>query len=103
NKQLLNLLHEQQKYINKLIENQNENIEQEKHLMSPESQNKDYFNRIMTEHKVKYKLEKEALTLWNSKPEKERMKSVGWFRVKEVIEVIEIFISIYINVKCELN
>src|SRR5699024_9124498 len=47
NKQLLNLLHEQQKYINKVIENQNENIEQEKHLMSPESQNKDYFNRIM--------------------------------------------------------
>src|SRR5699024_10370660 len=28
NKQILNLLHEQQKYINKLIENQNENIEQ---------------------------------------------------------------------------
>src|SRR5699024_2076936 len=109
NKQLLNLLNEQQKYINKLIENQNENIEQEKHLMSPESQNKDYFNRIMTEHKVKYKLEKEALTLWNSKPAKERMKSVGWFRVKEDKEEKETFIKNYINenfeeyLKKELN
>lgn len=109
NKQLLNLLHEQQKYINKLIENQNENIEQEKHLMSPENQNKDFFNRIMTEHKVKYKLEEEALALWNSKPTKERMKSAGWFRVIEDKDERENFIKKYINenfedyLKKELN
>jgi len=109
NKQLLNLLHEQQKYINKLIENQNEKIEQEKHLMSPETQNKDYFNQIMTEHKVKYKLEEEALDLWKSKPANERMKSVGWFRVKEDKDERDNFIKKYINenfeeyLKKELN
>jgi len=109
NKQLLNLLHEQQKYINKLIENQNEKIEQEKHLKSRETQKKDYFNQIMTEHKVKYKLEEEALDLWKSKPANERMKSVGWFRVKEDKDERDNFIKKYINenfeeyLKKELN
>lgn len=102
NKQLLNLLHEQQRYINTLIKNQKEkSIEQEKYLMKPEEQNKEFFNRIIIEHKVKNKLEEEAQVLWNSKPETERMKSVGWFKVKEDKEKKDTFIKKYINEKFE--
>lgn len=53
NKQLLNMLHEQQKYIYKLLENQDKNMKRAKHLVSPDKQNKDFFNQIMAEHKVK--------------------------------------------------
>lgn len=102
NKQLLSLLHGQQKYINKLVENQDKNIEQENHLISPEKHNKDFLNQILAEHKVKIKLEEEALILWENKPAKERMKSAGCFRVEEDKEKRNVFIKEYINKNFEI-
>ncbi len=91
------MLQDQQEYINKLIDNQNQNNEQEKRLVSSEDKSKDYFNQVTTEHKVKKELEKEALSLWEEKPTEERMKKVGWFRKEEDSDKRDLFIKDYVD------
>lgn len=97
NKQLLRLLQDQQEYINKLLDNQNQNNEQEKRLVSSEDKSKNYFNQVTSEHKVNKELKKEALSLWEEKPTEERLKKVGWFRKEEDRDKRDLFIKDYVD------
>lgn len=97
NKQLLQQLHEQQKYINELITNQKTNIEQQKQLVSPEELRAERFDQIMAERKVRRRLEKEALGLWAEKSSDERMIKVGWFRHEENNHKRDEFVENYID------
>lgn len=97
NKQLLQKLHEQQKYINELLENQGKDIQEAKRLSSGEERRIERFEQIMLEHKVKKMLEKEAIDLWKEKPEEERVKKVGWIRKEEDRNKREEFVKNYVD------
>lgn len=77
-------LDDQQTYINQKVD---------KRIEAP----KEKIEGILAEHKVKVRLEEEALILWENKPAKERMKSIGWFRVEEDLEKRKVFVKNYIN------
>lgn len=66
-------------------------------LPSPEQQKLDRFNMIMTERKITRKLEDQALSMWSTKPEEERLVKVGWFRKKEDKEKRDFFVKSYID------
>lgn len=68
NKELLEQLLEQQKYITELVESRDIAIQEAKRIISEEKR-LERFDQIMAEYKVKRILEKEALELWNKKPE----------------------------------
>lgn len=97
NKKLLEMLYEQQKHIQELAVSREDVIEEMKQLSSLEMKRRERFEQIMLEHKVKKRLEKEALRLWNEKPEEERMIRVGWFRKEEDKNKKEQFIKDYID------
>lgn len=97
NKQLIEKLHEQQEYIKELLENHEKEIENAKKLNSPNGKRTEQFEKIMAEHTVKKRLEKEALDLWKQKPEYEKFKKVGWFRKEENTDKRYLFINEYIN------
>jgi len=97
NKQLLQKLHEQQKYINELIKNQQTDNEQQKQLASPEERRTERFNQIMAERKVRRRLEEEALESWANEPYEARMKKVGWFRHEEDRSKRDEFVKKYID------
>lgn len=102
NKELLELLFEQQKYIRELAESRDSAVQEVKRLASPEEKRLERFNQIMAEHKVKRILEKEALELWSEKPEEERFIRVGWFRKKENKDKRDLFIKDYIDEHFEM-
>jgi len=97
NKQLLEQLNQQQKYIVKLVESSNEDVQESKRLISPEERRAERFEQVMAEHKVKRVLEKETMDLWNAKPVEERMIRVGWFRKEEDKDKRDLLIKTYIN------
>lgn len=97
NKQLLKQLQDQQEYIKKLIMTHEKEMNEIKQLTTVAEGNEKEFKGILIEHKVKNKLEEEALVLWGNKPAKERMKSIGWFRVEEDLEKRKVFVKNYIN------
>jgi|SRR5699024_1051830 len=101
NKQLLQQLHEQQKYINELIKNQQTDINQQKQLASPEERRTERFNQIMAERKVRRKLEEEALESWANEPYEARMKKVGLFRHEEDRNKRDEFVKKYIDKRFE--
>lgn len=69
----------------------------QKMLPSREQQRLERLDTIMTEHKVKRKLEKEALSIWSEKPEEERLIKAGWFKKVEDKDKREQFVSAYID------
>lgn len=81
--------------LTKKLDNQQTYINQklDRRIEAPEKKGEG----ILAEHRVKNKLEEEALVFWKEKPAKERMKSAGWFRVEEDSEKRNIFIKEYIN------
>lgn len=97
NKKLLERLQEQQKYIKQLADNRDASIHELKRLSSPNEKRMERFEQIMTEHKVRRILEKEALKLWDEKPEEERIKKVGLFRKEEDKDKRDLFIKDYID------
>lgn len=102
NKELLEQLFEQQKYIKELAASRDNAVEEVKRISSPEEKRIERFDQIMAEHKVKRILEKEALELWNKKPEEERLIRVGWFRKEENKDKRDLFIKDYIDEHFEL-
>jgi len=97
NKELLEQLEKQQKYIEELAESRDSAVQEIKQLTSPEEKRLERLNQIMAEHKVKRMLEKEAIELWNKKPEEDRLIRVGWFRREENKDKRELFIKDYID------
>lgn len=97
NKELLEKLLEQQKYIKELAVSRDSAVQEIKRISSPEEKRIERFDQIMAEHKVKRILEKEALELWNKKPEEERLIRVGWFRREENKDKRDLFIKDYID------
>lgn len=51
----------------------------------------------ITERRVEVRLEEEAITLWDAKPEIERLKKVSWFRKEEDLAKRSIFVKQYVN------
>lgn len=97
NKQLLRLLQEQQNYIRELVATRETDIQEVKHLISPEDRRIERFEQIMAERKVTKLLEEEAMTLWQEKPEEERLKKFGWFRKEEDRDKRDEFIKNYVD------
>lgn len=66
-------------------------------LPSPNQQRLDRFNTLMAERRVARKLEDEALSIWATKPDEERLIKVGWFRKEEDKDKRDSFIRAYID------
>jgi len=66
-------------------------------LPSREQERLDRVNAIMAERKISRALEEEALSLWNNKPEEERMIKVGWFRKEEDRDKRDSFVKKYVD------
>lgn len=97
NKQLIEKLHEQQEYIKQLLDHHEKEIKATQELHAPNKKHNEYFDRIMVEHRVTKRLEKEAINLWNEKPEHEKIKKVGWFRKEEDRDKRNLFMKEYID------
>ncbi|WP_062350563.1 hypothetical protein [Bacillus kwashiorkori] len=63
----------------------------------PEKERLDRFNEIITRRRIEAHLEKEALNMWATKPDEERLKRVGLFRKEEDRDKRERFVKEYIN------
>jgi hypothetical protein len=51
----------------------------------------------ITDRRVEVRLEEEAITLWDAKPEIERLKKIGWFRKEDDLAKRDIFVKQYVN------
>lgn len=71
--------------------------ENRKLLPSKEEERANRINLLLTEHKIKKKLENEAINAWNELPENERLVKVGLFRKQEDFKKRDLFIRDYIN------
>jgi hypothetical protein len=66
-------------------------------LPSPEQERDKRITDMITHHRIRSRLEDEALEIWKQKPEEERMKKVGFFRKEEDIDGREQFIKKYVR------
>lgn len=64
---------------------------------SREEERQERFEELMTRYKVEKRLREEALHLWSTKPENERMRKVGWFRKEENRDKRDQFVRDYID------
>ncbi|WP_141604314.1 MerR family transcriptional regulator [Terrilactibacillus laevilacticus] len=64
---------------------------------TPEEERDRRMTDMITQHRVKSKLEAEALELWWKKPESERMRRIGFFRREEDRDKREQFVRRYIQ------
>lgn len=64
---------------------------------SREEERQERFNELMVRHKVEKRLRGEALHLWSTKPEHERVRKIGWFRKEEDWSKREQFVRDYID------
>lgn len=64
---------------------------------SREEERQERFEELMVRHKVEKKLRREALHLWSTKPEHERIRKIGWFRKEEDWDKREQFVRDYID------
>jgi len=72
-------------------------IEQMPKLPSPEEQKEIRFREMVVRRRVETALENEAIELWATRPENERLKKVGLFRKEEDLVKRNEFIRRYIN------
>lgn len=72
-------------------------IEQIPKLPSPEEQKETRFKEMVVRRRVEAALENEAIELWTTKPDSERLKKVGMFRKEEDLIKRNEFIRRYIN------
>ncbi|WP_394239600.1 MerR family transcriptional regulator [Niallia oryzisoli] len=68
---------------------------------SKEEEREARFKEMVARKRVEYQLEKEALIKWSTKPEEERIKKVGWFKIEENQEERNRFIKDYVNMNFE--
>jgi len=68
-----------------------------------EEEREERFKEMVARRRVEYQLEKEALIMWSTKPEEERLKKVGWFRKEESHEERNRFIKDYIDKNFEVR
>ena len=86
--------------MSQLSEVQNQYEEILKKLPNPknrEEEREDRFKEMVARRRVEYQLEREAQMIWATKPEKERMEKIGWFKKVENQEERNLFIKEYIN------
>lgn len=95
-------LEEKIKHIESHYEERVENIL--KQLPQPEDvetiklrQRQDRLDNFIIEHRARQELRKQAESLWNSKPEEERTRKVGWFKKEEDLSRKQLFIEQYIQ------
>src|SRR5699024_4472286 len=88
--------YKQQKYIEKLIED-NQEKEEKRQIESSMEKRIERFEQIMLEHKVQSRLKRKAMELWEKKSINERMIKVGWFRKEEDKDKIDLFIQEYVD------
>jgi hypothetical protein len=55
------------------------------------------FTERMTERRIEFRLQEEALQLWAQQPHTDRYKKVGWFRKEEDVVRRESFVRHYVN------
>ncbi len=70
---------------------------EQKLLPDPAAEREQRANNMITEFRLKTKLENEALGVWSKKPPEERMKKVGWFRKEEDRDKRDDFVKRYIQ------
>lgn len=66
-------------------------------LPDPAAEREQRALNMITEFRIKNSLENEALGVWSKKPEEERMKRVGWFRMEEDRDKRDDFVKQYIR------
>ncbi|WP_410985397.1 MerR family transcriptional regulator [Bacillus cereus] len=102
-----------EKMVNKQIEEKIKTIESRyeekignilKQLPQPEDaealktrQRQERLDNFIIEHRARQELRKQAEGLWNSKPDEERIKKVGWFKKEEDLAKKQLFIEQYIH------
>ncbi|MBY0594979.1 MerR family transcriptional regulator [Bacillus bingmayongensis] len=102
-----------EKMVNKQIEEKIKTIESQyeekignilKQLPQPEDaetlkirQRQERLDNFIIEHRARQELRKQAESLWNSKPDEERIKKVGWFKKEEDLAKKQLFIEQYIH------
>ncbi|WP_017150241.1 MerR family transcriptional regulator [Bacillus bingmayongensis] len=102
-----------EKMVNKQIEEKIKTIESQyeekignilKQLPQPEDaetlkirQRQERLDNFIIEHRTRQELRKQAESLWNSKPDEERIKKVGWFKKEEDLAKKQLFIEQYIH------
>lgn len=72
-------------------------------LPSPEELRADRLNERLTERRIERQLEREALEVWATKPEAERLKRVGMFRKEENIVARDLFVRDYVDERFEVR
>ncbi|GKU83918.1 MerR family transcriptional regulator [Niallia sp. NCCP-28] len=66
-------------------------------LPTLEEQKEIRFQEMVIRRRVEAQLEREALKMWSTKPEEERMKKVGLFRKEEDVNKRSLFVKEYVN------
>lgn len=64
---------------------------------SKEEEREERFQEIVARRRVESQLEEEALNIWNTKPEQERVRKIGWFRKEENREEQDRFVRAYVD------
>lgn len=64
---------------------------------SVEEEKEERFQDMVARRRVESQLEEEAIHMWSTKPEEERLKKVGWFRKEEDFAARNTFVKRYIN------
>lgn len=64
---------------------------------SKEMEKEERFQEMVAKRRVESQLEEEALNIWSTKPENERLKKVGWFRKEEDLVARNQFVRNYTN------
>ncbi|WP_445491590.1 MerR family transcriptional regulator [Niallia sp. 03133] len=83
--------------VEELKKHYNTLIEEIPKLPSLEEQKEIRFQEMVVRRRVEAHLEKEALQMWSTKPEEERVKKVGLFRKEEDIDKRSFFVKEYVN------
>lgn len=97
NKELLDQLSKQQKYIEVLLSEREVMSERLKRLPSPEQERDHRVEQILAERKITRLLEEKALKSWAEKPDDERMIKTGWIRKEENLEKRRNYIRKYVD------
>lgn len=66
-----------------------------------EIERQERIDEMITRRRIEVQLEKEALHIWSTKPEEERVRRVGIFRKEEDRDKRDLFVKEFVNVRFE--
>ncbi|WP_274653794.1 hypothetical protein [Paenibacillus humicola] len=66
-------------------------------VIAMQQQREEILNSRLTERRIQQQLNQEALELWATKPEAERLRKIGWFRKEEDTAARDRFVRDYID------